>query len=135
MLLKFLLVAIGGAIGAVCRYSISLISVRLLGTSYPWGTLIANAAGSFGMGLLIGIMLGVGLQRNLDSLYLFLGVGVLGSCTTFSAFSGETLTLWLDGHQWGALGNVVGNVVVSLTACVIGVAIMQLNGGSEVANS
>ncbi|MGI9517536.1 MAG: fluoride efflux transporter FluC [Pirellulaceae bacterium] len=135
MLLKFLLVAAGGAIGAVCRYSISLLTVRMFGTSYPWGTLIANAAGSFCMGLLIGIMLGVGLQRNLDSLYLFLGVGILGSCTTFSAFSGETLTLWLDGRQWAALGNVVGNVVVSLTACVIGFAIVQLTGGSEVANS
>ncbi len=135
MLLKFLLVAVGGAIGAVCRFTISIISVRLFGFAYPWGTLIANGIGSFCMGLLIGAMLGAGVQKNIEPVYLLVGVGILGSATTFSAFSGETLQLWMDQRQLAAIGNVFGNVIVSLTACIIGFSIMQAGGGSAVANS
>ena len=136
MLLNLILVACGGAIGAVARYATSLLTVRLFGLSYPWGTLIVNAAGSLVMGLLLGLMIDSGEQRHVNSLYLFLGVGILGSFTTFSAFSGETVNLWLDGRQWAALGNVIGNVVISITACAVGFAMIQaFSSGSTSANS
>ncbi len=82
-----LLVALGGAIGSVLRYAVSLAGLALLGTAFPWGTLAVNIAGSFA----IGGLAGAGIEGQAR---LLLVPGVLGGFTTFSAFSLETSFLW-----------------------------------------
>jgi CrcB protein len=85
---NMLLVAAGGAIGAVARYLVSGPALRLMGPDWPYGTFAINVVGSFLMGLLAGW-----LAFRVDggaNWRLFLGTGVLGGFTTFSAYSLET---------------------------------------------
>ena len=78
-------VAVGGAIGAAGRHLVNMAALRLLGASFPWGTLAVNVVGSFAMGVLIeALALKYAASQELR---LFLATGVLGGFTTFSAFS------------------------------------------------
>ena len=87
--MNWILVAIGGGVGAVARYALGLQAGRMLGAELPWGTLIANVLGGLLMGALVG---GLALRGDADQerWRLLLGVGMLGGFTTFSAFSLET---------------------------------------------
>jgi fluoride exporter len=102
----------GGAIGAGARYLTGIGATRLLGSGWPWGTLIVNVIGGFLIGILAA-RTGAG-----DPWRLFLGVGVLGGFTTFSAFSLETLGL----IERGAWGHAAAYVSVSVAASVAAVA-------------
>ncbi|MDB5689002.1 MAG: fluoride efflux transporter CrcB [Sphingomonas bacterium] len=86
---------LGGAIGAGFRYHVGMIASRLIGFGFPWGTWFVNLGGGLLMGLLAGM-----LSRTADgeTLRLFLGVGVLGGFTTFSAFSLETYNMLARGE-------------------------------------
>ena len=111
---NFLLVMLGGAIGAGLRYGVGLAAARRLGDGFPWGTLIANLAGGFGAGLLLGFLLARGGAA--DPWRLFLGVGLLGGFTTFSAFSAETAYM-VERGQLGlaalyALVSVAGSLAL-----------------------
>jgi fluoride exporter len=110
----FLLVGLGGAIGAMTRFGIG----RLLGaSSFPWATLTVNVVG----GLLMGLLAGWLVARNgNEPLQLFLGVGVLGGFTTFSAFSLETILLIVRGAPGQAALYVLASVVASVAAVAIG---------------
>ena len=87
-MMNLLLVATGGALGAVARYGVGIGAARLLGLAFPWGTLLVNVVGGLAMGLLAAR---VGPEQ--ETLRLALGVGVLGGFTTLSAFSLETTTV------------------------------------------
>ena len=82
-----LLVALGGALGSVMRYLVSVASIEAFGTAFPWGTLAVNVIGSAAIGLCGA--LGVSGEWR-----LLLVTGLLGGFTTFSAFSLETGLLW-----------------------------------------
>ena len=87
-------VAGGGALGAMLRHGVNILAFRLLGPNFPWGTLTANALGSFCMGLVV-----IWLSRhepNPIELRAFLSVGVLGAFTTFSTFALDTVTLYRE---------------------------------------
>ena len=94
----------------------------LLGGMFPWGTLIVNLVGSFLMGLVLGALLPLAksLQLLPESLRLLLTVGFLGGFTTFSSFSMETLTLIRGDSFFLAAVNVVGSIVLGLSAAYIG---------------
>ncbi len=124
MFLNFLLVAIGGSVGAMLRYSLSQWLVSGTG-QFPWATLGANLTGC----LLMGVLLATGVQQNLETSWLLLGVGVLGSMTTFSTFSGETLQLWIQQHSGLAIANLLANMFGSLLACGIGFWLVHWNSG------
>ena len=111
----------GGAFGAVLRYGASLSVYSLLGRGFPYGTLFVNVSGSLLMGLLSVIM----LERfNIDSEWrAAVLVGVLGSFTTFSTFSIETLNLLEQGDVMRATANIVLSVLVCLAAVWFGVLI------------
>lgn len=110
-----LLVALGGACGAVLRH---LGQTLAASASWPWGTFAVNAVGCFAAGALLGAWAGAAW---FDAGWrLFLVVGVLGAFTTFSAFSVETLTLWRDGRAAAAGGYVLASVAVSLLAALAG---------------
>ena len=111
----------GGAFGAVLRYGASLSVYSLLGRGFPYGTLFVNVSGSLLMGLLSVIM----LERfNIDPEWrAAVLVGVLGSFTTFSTFSIETLNLLEQGDVMRATANIVLSVLVCLVAVWFGVLI------------
>ncbi|WP_420454559.1 fluoride efflux transporter CrcB [Rubrivirga sp.] len=112
----FLLVALGGAVGAVLRYGVGLAALRVAGPGVPWGTWAANALGC----LLIGLALP--LARG-DDVRLALLVGVLGSFTTFSTYSADTLLLWEAGRRGLAVANAAGSVAVGLAFVAVGLAV------------
>ena len=93
---NYLLVMIGGAIGAALRFEVGRVALHRIGAGFPWGTLIVNLVG----GLLMGILAGYMFTRNPpdQSLWLFVGVGLLGGFTTFSAFSFDLFSMLERGQ-------------------------------------
>ncbi len=123
--MRFLLVGLGGAIGAMARYGVGLAAMRLApGATWPWATLTVNVVGGLLMGLLVGWMAeraGAG-QENIR---LLGAVGVLGGFTTFSAFSLETV-LMIERRQFGmAAGYVAVSVVVAIAALMVGLMVAR----------
>ena len=114
-----LYIAVGGSIGAVLRYSASLGVASIMGRGFPYGTLFVNVVGS----LLIGLLSVVMLERfNVGPEWrAAIFVGVLGSFTTFSTFSLETLNLLEQGELIAAITNVLLSIVVCLVAVWLGV--------------
>ncbi len=106
---RYLLVMLGGAIGAMLRYGLGAWVQGLLGPGFPWSTFLINITGSF----LIGLVLRLSLEGALSPEWrLFLAVGVLGGYTTFSTFSWETLNLVQQGEWLKAFLYVTGSVVL-----------------------
>lgn len=113
-------VALGGALGASGRYLLSTVLQRLLGDGFPWGTLGVNLLGSFLLGLLFAAIQREAIPPEFQGL---LAVGVLGSFTTFSTFSLETLTLLHEGAWGRAATYALGSLVLGLAAVALGVAL------------
>lgn len=112
MLLNLLFVFLGGGMGSVCRYSISLL-IPSAWQAYPWATLAVNVLGSF----LIGLFLWWGAEKNISSVVrpLFV-IGFCGGFTTFSSFSVEVISMMREG-RWGAgLAYVSLSLFLSLLA-------------------
>ena len=112
------LVMLGGAIGAGFRYHLSRVALEQMGAAFPWGTWIANLLGGLLMGLLAGIALRDGPVD--DPLLLFLGVGMLGGFTTFSAFSLEAAQMIQRGELIVAAAYAVSSVAGSVMLLFIG---------------
>jgi len=110
-----LLVAAGGGLGGVARYRLSGLVARHAGDVFPWGTLAVNVSGALAIGVMAGLVPGGGAYVEAPSApWLALVVGVLGSYTTVSSFSLQTLAL----IQRGAPGRAVANVALSLALCL-----------------
>ncbi|MBC56209.1 MAG: fluoride efflux transporter CrcB [Confluentimicrobium sp.] len=109
-------VALGGALGATCRYLTGIAATRVMGHGFPWGTLAVNIAGSFLMGALVVVLAEKGGTRFAP----FLMTGLLGGFTTFSAFSLDAITLFERGQHGIAAGYVGASVVLSLLAISLG---------------
>lgn len=104
----YLWIGIGGFFGAVARYGVSTWLTTRWGAAFPYGTLFVNVSGSFVLCLMIAV-----LSRGVDlapALRLALTVGFLGSYTTFSTFSADTLLLLENGYTLRGLAYVVGSV-------------------------
>src|SRR5262245_30917002 len=114
----WLFVALGGAIGSVARYGISLAALPISRT-LPWGTIIINVAGSLVIGFFGTLTLSGGKYPVSENVRLFVMVGLCGGFTTFSAFSLQTLDLIRDGSVLRA----AANIILSVTLCVGAVAI------------
>jgi fluoride exporter len=113
-------VALGSAIGGVARYWCSGLIARMMGETFPWGTLIVNVVGSFLIGLIATVSGTDGRFIIPAEARQFLMIGILGGFTTFSSFSLQTLTLARDG-QWLLVGaNIVGSVVLCLVMVWLG---------------
>ncbi len=118
-------VALGGAIGAACRYQLGRAVTHALGSpdGFPWATLSVNMLGSLAMGLLFGWLAREGGAS--ESMRLLLGVGLLGGFTTFSAFSLELLLLIERGQATMALGYAAISVIAGLAALYAGLLIVR----------
>ena len=120
-MIRILLVAAGGALGAVARYGVGRI---LPMGGWPYATLTDNVVGGLLMGLLTGWLAFRGGAPQ-DSIRLFTAVGVLGGFTTFSAFSLET-ALMIERRQLGLAAAYVGlSVVLSVAALFAGLLIAR----------
>ncbi|MDV7142264.1 fluoride efflux transporter CrcB [Tropicimonas sp. TH_r6] len=109
-------VALGGAIGASCRYLTGIGTLRLFGPGFPHGTLTVNIVGSFIMGFIV-----VYLERkNGTHLAPFLMTGILGGFTTFSAFSLDTIFLIEKGQIGTAALYAGASFACALLALVVG---------------
>ncbi len=108
-----LLVALGGALGAVARFLVASGFARRLGTGWPWGTLFINLSGCF----LIAVLAARLTSPNLRYL---LPVGFVGAYTTFSTYEYETMRLLQVGQPAGALAYVVASNVLGYGAVLLG---------------
>ena len=115
----FLLVALGGAIGASMRYGVGLAFTTHGGVSGAWATLTVNVIGSFVLGALLGWFASREMAPE-NALWLFLGVGMMGAFTTFSAFSKDTIDMLMSGDLIQGLIFVALNVAGALAAFAIG---------------
>jgi fluoride exporter len=113
-ILPLALVGIGGALGAIMRFWLSSFVANRIGETFPWGTLVVNVSGAAVIGGIAGWLLGSDPAADTLSFWLFLVLGVLGSYTTVSSFSLQTLIL-MRGGEWGRAG---GNIVASLLLCI-----------------
>jgi len=117
MMMTFLQVALGGAIGAMLRFGSGLAMLRLAGPGFPLGVLTVNIIGSF----LMGLFSIFAFHRGMQHFSPFVMTGILGGFTTFSAFSLEAFTLYERG-QIGAAGLYVAlSVILSLAGLALGV--------------
>jgi fluoride exporter len=119
-MLQMLLVALGGALGSVARFGVGFAAARWFGLAFPWGTLAVNVIGGLAMG-----MMAARIGPEHDSMRLFIGTGLLGGFTTFSAFSLETVRL-LE-HQPGlAALYAIASLVLSVGGCWAGLTLGRI---------
>ena len=112
-------VAVMGALGALSRWGLGRLVQAAIPGSFPWGTLAANALGC----LVLGMITGISSALLPDHLRVPIATGFLGSFTTFSTFSVESVRLVEQGSYGLAAGNVVGSLVVGLVFAAIGLSL------------
>jgi CrcB protein len=113
-------IAVGSALGGMARYWCSGVGARLIGETFPWGTLIVNVVGSFVIGFFATLTAPDGRIFANTLTRQFVMIGICGGYTTFSSFSIQTLELVRDGEWLSAGGNIVGSVVLCLVAVWLG---------------
>ena len=116
--ITLMIVAFGGAIGAVSRFQITNWFAVWFGTNFPYATLAVNVGGSLIMGLLMAALTNGTLIS--PSWKPLIGVGFLGALTTFSTFSFDTLLLFTQGEWLKAGLNIILNVMLCLIAVTVG---------------
>jgi CrcB protein len=117
-----LAIAAGGALGAVSRFGVQSLMIRMSGTGFPLGTLIVNVVGSLLMGFLAHWFISRGVAPEWRNLVL---VGFLGALTTFSTFSLDVAALYERGELGSAALYVMLSVVLSVGALFAGLAISR----------
>ena len=115
---KWLLVMLGGSLGAASRYGVSLLTARLFGPQFPYGTMVVNLAGCF----LIGLLFALADRSRLltPDVRLLLITGYLGALTTFSTFSLETVNAGRAGLTLQSLTNILINNLGGLSLTWLG---------------
>lgn len=123
-------VAFGSAFGGIARFFVSGLVARAFGETFPWGTMVVNVTGAFTIGVLSTFSDAHILLTQAEAWPLAV-TGFLGSYTTVSSFSLQTLSLIRDGEWPSALGNVVLSLVLCLAAVAAGVigALAVVQGG------
>lgn len=119
----FLLVGLGGFLGANARYWLGTIIVQRVGSEFPWHTLLINLTGSLAIGAVMAIL----MERSmLDSpLRLLIVAGFLGGYTTFSSYTFEAISLIEQGEWGAALAYALGSNAFGLLATFGGMAAMR----------
>ena len=119
-----LIVALGGALGASCRYGIGVAATHLGSGHFPWGTFSVNVIGSFILGVLVAVM--TFSWSPSPELRAFIVVGVLGGFTTFSAFSLDVVLLIERGWLSLAALYLIGTVALSVGGLFAGMRLTRM---------
>ena len=121
--MQLLLIGIGGLCGTLARYLLDVWITNATHATFPWGTLVINATGSF----LIGVLFVLTVERGTlpAELRAPLGIGFLGGYTTFSTFMLESLRLAQDGSWTLAVANIAGSLLLGVGAIIAGVALAR----------
>jgi CrcB protein len=121
---SFLLISLGAVLGANCRYWLGGWAVQRFGAAFPYGNLIINLSGSFILGL---FMVLVTDRFMVDPhLRLLVAIGFLGSYTTFSSYTYESVSLVLSGQLWLGLLNLFGSSLLGGLATLLGIWLGRL---------
>jgi len=122
MLRTILLVGTGGFIGSVMRYLLQVFVENRMLSTFPLGTMIANIAGSF----IIGIVFALAEKQIMSADWrLFMSVGICGGFTTFSAFALNNFNM-IKEHTWNQLLlNVGGNLILGVFAVYLGIILVK----------
>lgn len=120
--MSFILVAIGGALGSVFRYSIGILFSSFSLTTFPWGTLFVNITGSF----LMGIVFFISKDFLSEEFKLFLSVGLLGGYTTFSTFSLDVINMLFNKDYLLSILYILTSVFISIFFLLAGFLFMKL---------
>lgn len=118
--LPYLLVGVGGFLGANARFLLARWVGVLVETRFPLGTFLINMSGSFLLGV-VGTLVAQKVFPNSDAVRLALGVGFLGAFTTFSTFEFETHALFDDGEWLTAMMNIFASLFIGLVAVRAGI--------------
>ena len=110
-------VALGSVLGGTARFWLSGFVARRVGETFPWGTTVVNVSGAFLLGILAASAASHGIFADVKP-WQFAAIGILGTYTTVSSFSLQTLSLARDGEMMRA----AGNMVLSLSLCLLAVA-------------
>jgi CrcB protein len=123
-LMPYLLVGLGGFIGANARFVVARLVGAMFETRFPLGTFAINISGSFLLGVL-GTLVAQKVMPNSEAMRLALGVGFLGAFTTFSTFEFETHALFDDGSWLTATTNIFASLFVGLLAVRAGIVVAK----------
>jgi CrcB protein len=123
-LMPYVLVGVGGFLGANARYVIARAVGAAFDMRFPLGTFAINVSGSFLLGVL-GALVAQKVTPHSEAMRLALGVGFLGGFTTFSTFELETHALLADGSWLIAAANICGSVLVGLFAVRAGIVVAR----------
>ena len=119
----FLIVFLGGGLGAAARHGANLLVARAISSGFPFGTLAINVLGSFLMGAIVGYL---AFRGEVSQHWrLFLTTGILGGFTTFSAFSLETVLLYERGQLAMAIFYVVASVGLAIAGLFAGLSLLR----------
>lgn len=125
-----MLVGAGGALGGVLRVGLTAAVTARWGAKFPWGTLVVNLSGALLIGLLAGAWgLDLLLLEGPTASWWLLAVGVLGSYTTVSSFSLQTLTLLRSAEPWHGYLNIAASLLGCLLAVSLGLIVGRLLAG------
>lgn len=120
----YLLVGIGGALGAMARYGVGT-TLPAPGNGFPAATLLINIAGSVAMGVLVGVLAKTTPQFQ-NEIRLFVAVGLFGGFTTFSSFSLDAIFLIERGEFVLATAYIVGSVLLAVTGLWLGLLAVRV---------
>ncbi len=117
--LPYLVIGVGGFLGANTRYLVANLAAARWGTTFPYGTLLINVSGSF----IIGLFLTIITERVVapPNLRLFFATGFLGAYTTFSTFTFESLALIQSSDYIGGASYIAASFILGMLAVTIGV--------------
>lgn len=121
--MSYLLVFVGGGLGSVLRYALTMAAGKAFGPHFPWGTFLINITGSTVMGLIAGYLAFKG--ETSQPWRIFLMTGILGGYTTFSAFSLDAAVLYERGEIALALAYVLGSVLMAIIGLFAGLALVR----------
>ncbi|HKK92904.1 MAG TPA: fluoride efflux transporter CrcB [Longimicrobiales bacterium] len=120
--MQWIWIGLGGAAGALARWGISGVVHGALGFAIPWGTLLVNVVGCFGLGI---VAVWADAAASGEWMRSAVGIGFLGAFTTFSTFSLEAVRLVQDGHEGRAVVYVAASLVIGLLAVMAGFVVAR----------
>ncbi|HZT95788.1 MAG TPA: fluoride efflux transporter CrcB [Chloroflexota bacterium] len=114
-------ILVAGAVGAVLRYEVDGLITSQTAGGFPWGTFAVNVSGSFVLALLYTVL----VERfSVDPTVRFsLTVGLLGSYTTFSTLTFDSVRLFQEGYYLQAAANSIGTVLIGMIAAALGIVV------------